>query len=100
MRKTLAILCCIFTMGATYAQTDAAKAKQLLSEAIKVMDNGDPDHAISLLESAKKLDPTNFVYDYESGYACTLKKDYKKAIEFFNIAATAKNATDQVYQML
>lgn len=83
------------------AQTDKkTQAKEILRNAIKVMDSGDPDRAILMLDTARKLDPENFIYDYETGFAYNIKKDYKKAIECFERCIKFSNANDQCYQML
>ena len=84
------------------AQTDADKqqARQLKKEAIQIMDNGDPDKAITLLESAQKLDPDDHSYLYETGFALYVKKDYSKAIEVFRKTTKYSDVTDQCYQML
>jgi len=94
----------ILTIPATRAfsqsDPDKQKATELKQEAIQLMDNGDPDKAIGLLDSAQKLDPDNYVYLYETGYAYYIKKDYPKAIEVFRKTTRYKNTTDQCYQML
>jgi len=83
------------------AQGDSKiQAKQLLNTAIKIMDSGDPDKAILMLDTAKKLDPENYVYDYETGFAYEIKKDYKKAIHHYGLSSKFSNANDQCYQGL
>lgn len=99
MKKTILVLTLLIAVGA-HAQTDKATARRMLRDAIRVMDNGDPDRAMLILDSAKKLDPTDFTYDYEKGYAAYLKKDYKHAIKLFETALAFPDATDQCYQML
>jgi tetratricopeptide (TPR) repeat protein len=82
------------------AQTDKEKARKFLQEAVKIMDNGQIDESILLLDSARMFDPDNYVYDYETGFAYQMKKDYKKAIKYFEATTKNKNTTDQCYQML
>lgn len=72
----------------------------VIREAIKVMDDGNPDKAILLLDSARKIGPPDYTYDYETGFAYQLKKDYKQAIRFFEASTKFSNATDQTFQML
>jgi tetratricopeptide (TPR) repeat protein len=89
-------------IGSVFAQipADKQKANDLKREAVQLMDNGDPDRAISLLETAQRADPDNHVYLYEMGYAFYIKKDYPKAIEIFRQTTTYPDVTDQCYQML
>jgi tetratricopeptide (TPR) repeat protein len=83
------------------AQDDKKKiAAELKDEAVKIMDNGDSEAAIRLLDSAKKLDPDDYVYEYETGFAYYLKKDYLKAVECFKRCLNYKNAPDLCYQMM
>lgn len=94
----LAFLCIPVLVSAQDENKKAARA--ILREAIRVMDNGDPDRAITMLDSAKKLDPEDYVYQYEIGYAIYLKKDYEKAIGAFQQTLLYKNSDAQCYQML
>lgn len=99
MKKIIVILTLVSSVAA-HAQTDKATARRMLRDAIRAMDGGDPDRAMLILDSAKKLDPTDFVYDYEKGYAAYLKKNYKQSIKFFETALAFPDANDQCYQML
>lgn len=92
----------ILSAAAVQAQpaNDKQKAAELKKSAIEMMDNGDPDRAISLLETAQKADPDNHVYLYEIGYAYYIKKDFPKAIATFRQTINFPDATDQCYQML
>ncbi len=82
------------------SQTNLEIAQEKKNKAIELMDNGNPGDAIKLLEEAKTLDPTNFEYDYEIGYAFYIKEDYKKALKCFEKVMEYDNITDQCYQML
>ena len=59
----------LFYEGIAYSQAEKDISKKLLLEAVRLLDGGDPDKAIHLLDSAKKNDPANYVYDYEIGFA-------------------------------
>ena len=48
----------------------------------------------------KKSDPANYVYDYEIGFAYQQKRNYPKAINFFEASTRYKVTDDQCYQML
>lgn len=69
-------------------------------EAIKLMDNGEIEKSIKLLEEAKKLDPKNIDYPYEIAYAHYLKKDYKTAIKILEPIKNHADANDRVFQLL
>lgn len=101
MKKQIWLGCLVLlSFLSSVAQTDKEKAKALLKQAIRIMDQGDIDESIVLLDSARKLDPTNFVYDYETGFAYQMKKDYKNAIRHFEATLKFENINDQCYQML
>lgn len=82
------------------SEEDKANAYRLGLEAIDLMDNGKIDESITLLEEAQKLDPKNFLYPYEIGYAYYLKEDYAKSIEIYKKVIKMKGSDDQSYQML
>lgn len=102
MRKFTAIL--FFTtltiLSFAQSQKDKEKAYNKAIEAIKLMDNGEYDKSIKLLEQSCKLDPEDINYPYEIGYAYLLKEDYPKSIEYFKKVVEMKGANDQSYQML
>lgn len=77
---------------------DLALAKG--KEAISLMDNGQFDQSIKLLEEAQKLDPENINYPYELAYAYYAKKDYKKASKYLEGILKHKDINDRVYQLL
>jgi tetratricopeptide (TPR) repeat protein len=83
------------------AQTDVEKAQEMLDEAVRVMDNGEYDKAIEILEKARVLDAKNYIYDYEIGYALYLKHDFKEALKTMKYVTYGyHNSNDQCYQML
>lgn len=101
MKKILVIAGTILlSFYSAVAQTDKEKARKFLQQAVRIMDKGQIDESILLLDSARMLDPDNYVYDYETGFAYQMKKDYKKAIKYFEATTKYKEATDQCYQML
>jgi tetratricopeptide (TPR) repeat protein len=71
------IACCLTAI----AQTNAEKAHAKLGEAIKLMDNGNIDESIAILEECEKLDPKSFIYPYEIAFAYSKKKEYDKTIK-------------------
>jgi tetratricopeptide (TPR) repeat protein len=92
----------VFTMifGFTYAQTDQEKAFQLGTEAIQLMDNGQINESIKLLEEAQKLDPESMLYPYEIAYAYYLQKDFQTVIQILTGIIDYPDANDQIFQML
>jgi tetratricopeptide (TPR) repeat protein len=82
------------------AQPAIDQARELKAKAVDMMDQGNPEDAVKLLEEAKKLDPATYVYDYEIGYAYFIQKDYTNAIRIFKEVIKYKDVNDQCYQML
>jgi tetratricopeptide (TPR) repeat protein len=83
-----------------YGQTDKEKALEKGQSAIKLMDAGQMDESIELLNEAQKLDPENFNFPYELAFAYYLKKDYKSAIAILEEHTDHKDVTDQLFQLL
>jgi tetratricopeptide (TPR) repeat protein len=100
MKKLLSLAFLVLPFWALSQSNDKQKAKQLKDEAVRIMDNGDPDKAITMLETAQKLDPDDHSYLYEMGYAWYVKKDYSRAIDAFRKTTKYPDATDRCYQML
>lgn len=102
MKNTLTLFLLISLSSVGFSQTDADKkeAYDYAMEAIKLMDNGEIEKSIELLEKSCKLDPENYNYPYELGYAYYMKEDYNKAIVIYERVTKLKNITDQCYQML
>lgn len=92
----LLISCSLSVAG----QSDKEAAENKKNRAIELMDNGNPDEAIRLLDEAKKLNPDNYAYEYERGYAFYIKKDYKTALKIFEGVIKYKDINDRCYQML
>lgn len=82
------------------AQDNFKDAQEKKERAINLMDNGKIEESIRLLNEAKNLDPSNYVYDYEIGFAYYLKGDYKSSISTFKKVIEYDNSDAQCYQML
>jgi len=76
------------------------KAYNNAKEAINLMDNGEIDKSIDLLKESQSLDPENYLYPYEIGYAYFLKKDYKNAIKTLKKVIKYKDNSDQCFTLL
>lgn len=102
MRKFIAILFLTTLTILSFAQSkkDKEKAYNKAIEAIKLMDSGEIDKSIKLLEESCKLDPQDINYPYEIGYAYILKENYPESIKYFEKVVEMKGATDQSFQML
>jgi tetratricopeptide (TPR) repeat protein len=100
MIKTIGLLLLATACQIAVAQTDKEIALTKGREAIKLMDNGNIDESIKLLEEAQKLDPDRFDYPYEIAYAHYLKKDYKGAIRILEKITNHKDVTERLYQLL
>jgi tetratricopeptide (TPR) repeat protein len=64
-----------------------------------LIDKGDYDLAIGLLEALEKEDPTTYLYGYELGYIYALRKDYVKALSVTDRILNRPDVNSQVYQM-
>jgi tetratricopeptide (TPR) repeat protein len=82
------------------AQTDKQTAEEKGREAIRLMDNGQFEESLKLLEEAQKLDPDDIIYPYEMSYAYYADKKYDKAIEILEGLTTRPDVIDLVFQML
>lgn len=102
MKNTLILFVFVSFSIIAFSQTETEKreAYNYAIEAIELMDNGEIDKSIELLEKSCNLDPKNNNYPYELGYAYYLKEDYQKSIQVYEEAVKFKNITDQFYQML
>lgn len=100
--KSLLLSIILINGHSLHSQSDEDKQKAYDKgmEAIKLMDNGQIEKSIKLLEDASKLDPKNYLYPYEIGYAYYLQKNYSEAIKVFEKVIKMKNITAQCYQML
>ena len=77
--KQLILLSFLLISVFGFAQTANQKqAHKLAKEGIALFEKGEYDKSIRLFEKAEKLEPENYQYRYEIGYAYLLKKEYKK----------------------
>lgn len=93
-------LALLLVSGGAYAQQDSLQAREKAIAAIRLMDGGEPEKSIPLLEEAARLDPGNPDYPYEMAYARYLMKDYEKSIDILKKLARRDDASDRVYQLL
>jgi len=103
MKNLTLIFVAIFATTSVFAQSKKEKqekAESMAYEAVQLMDNGNPDAAIELLEEAQKLDPKSMDIPYEMGYAYLMKNDAAQAIKQFKPLLKHKDVNDRVYTML
>lgn len=98
--KLITLFVLIFTAPAVYSQSNSEKAREMKNNAVKLMDEGQVDESLKILQEAQKLDPENILIPYEMAYANILKKDYKEAIKIIEKNLDNPNVTDQFYQLL
>lgn len=99
-RPVFLLLLILLIGNAVIGQSNEEKALELGQRAIRLMDDGELDESINLLEQAQTLDPNRMDYPYEMAYAYYKKKDYSKSIALLNTITEHKDVTDFVYQLL
>lgn len=78
---------------------DTESAEEKLKRAIELMESGKIQESINVLKQAKKLDPKNSVYDYETAYAYYISKNYAKAAKTLKPVLNKPDAKDLYYQL-
>ena len=71
----------LFAQTEDKSEDEKEQAMEIAREAIKLMDEGEYEESIEILEEAKTLDSTNYIFDYEIGYAHFLQEDNNTAID-------------------
>jgi tetratricopeptide (TPR) repeat protein len=102
MKKIITVILVFFVGLNFFAQTtdDKIKAREIAIEAIRVMDNGEIDKSITMLQESQKLDAKTFNYPYEIGYAYYLKGDFKNAINTLKKVIKYEENNDQCFTLL
>ena len=75
--KNYILIISLFISSVSLGQKKEDKEKEafeLAQKAIELIDFGKVDQSIELLKKSIKIDPTNFNYPYELGFAYNLKK--------------------------
>lgn len=75
-------------------------ARKMAKQAIVLMDKGNFQESIKLLEKAHELDSSVIDYEYEIGYAYYLKKEFDKAVKILSKISEKKGLHDQFFQLL
>ncbi len=82
------------------AQSNNQELNKRLSQAIDLMDNGNINESIAILNELTNIEPNNFEYFYELAYAYYIKQDYTKTIEILEKLKSNKDAYEILYQLL
>jgi tetratricopeptide (TPR) repeat protein len=100
MRNIIIVLFLSLPLLSLNAQSKEEKAYQIGTEAVKLMDKGQIQESIALLQDARELDPKSFIYPYEIAYALCLDKNYEDALKILKKLEKHKDASDLLYQMM
>lgn len=98
--KFTSLVCALVLMNISFGQNNRQIAQEKADLAVKMMDDGQIDESIKLLEECRKLDPQNISYTYEIAYAYYQKKEYKAANKQLKKVVSHKDATSAYYQLL
>lgn len=96
----LSLLCCVSAYTSFAQTTDDQTVYRLTQEAVGLMDSGELDEAIQLLEDALELDPDNYACQYEMAYAYYEKQNYAKAIKLLKPLTKHPDCNALLYQLL
>ncbi|MDH5366335.1 MAG: hypothetical protein OEW67_05065 [Cyclobacteriaceae bacterium] len=100
MKKYLLAIFIVGLIIQAYAQENKDKAIELKNRAIELMDNGEFEESLKLLEEAKQQDNSNINIPYETAFAYQLMKKYDMAIEIAKPLLKHADVNDQVYQLI
>lgn len=104
MKKSIVITCFIMFWVALSARAEvdplAESEMEALLSAIRSMDEGEHEVAITLLDGMLEKHPDNYMIAYELGYAYYLAEDYNKSIEIYRKLIDHPDASELVYGQL
>lgn len=101
MKQLIAILALLFLFtNNLYAQADTARAMEIASQGVALVDEGKIDEGIAMYRKAMELLPNTFHFPYEIAYAEVMRKNYDKAIEILIPIVDREDATGRGYQLL
>jgi len=101
MKQLIAILALLFLFtNSLYSQADTARAMEIASQGVALVDEGKIDEGIAMYRKAMELLPNTFHFPYEIAYAEVMRKNYDKAIEILIPIVDREDATGRGYQLL
>ncbi len=100
MNKIILVLLFIAVLNQAFSQSNREQAIELKDQAIELMDNGNIEESLQLLNQAKELDPDNITITYEIAFAYQLSKDHEKCIETVKPLLKHPDVFDQVFQII
>ncbi len=91
---------CSFFLAACLGKAQEQTAQLLQATATKLMQKGDFDNAVLMLQRASKQDPANISILQDLCYAAYLKRDYAQAIEVGKQLVDNPKSDAQAFQLL
>lgn len=100
MKFKLVTLLFILSTSSLFAQLNKEKARANSSEAARLLENGQSEQSVALLEEAIKLDPENKSYTYQLGNVYYLAKNYTEAITILSAVGSLNGSSEQIFMLL
>ncbi len=96
------LLTCIFCALTTFAQKYplSTEDKERLNHAIELVDQGQTDSSLIIIESLLKKYPKDYLVNYEYTYTLCQKGEFKKANKVLKKLEKYPEASDRLYQMI
>lgn len=99
MKETLIRIFLLLTPLIIYSQKRTFKCEKI-HDAVKLIDNGKYNEAISILRECEKIDPKDYVYPYEIALAFSYNKEYDKSVNELQKIKDYENIGADYYQLL
>lgn len=99
-KHSYVFLLIILSFEFALSQSNNEMAAKLGVEAVKLMDVGEIEKSLELLNRATELDPENIDYPYEIGLAYCKKENFVKSIEIMESIKNHPDANDLVFVQL
>jgi tetratricopeptide (TPR) repeat protein len=100
MKYILVLFCLIITYSIGNAQQQTGTAKQLQESAKSLLQQGQFDKAVQVLDIARQQEPGNIEILKDLVFANYLKRDFAKAIEIGKVVIELPEADQQAFQVL
>lgn len=96
----LTLFFCLLLIGLCFGQKRSPKAEKMVKQATDLVNSGDVESAIPLLEKARTLAPKDPQVLYQLAYAEYLSGNYKDAITLLKGAVEKYEVSEDHYQLL
>lgn len=97
--KLFAVLSLALVSELLYSQSKEYKCKEVY-DAVKLIDEGNYEQAITILRKCEKTDSKDYTYPYEIALAYSYQKEYQKAVNELERARTKPNLKADYFQLL